>query len=339
MATDLYESLVQEIPLGLLVVQANGTISVINTAALELLSIPRRVAARSRLQEVLPQAPTELLGAGTTTARMKVDDRDLLLTACPFDGGESARLVTMRDVTNESSLNRIKSAFVSDLLHKIRTPLTTIKSGLSTLASARVDPTRIDAAALIDMSRGETDRLVNVLDDIRDLFLVDTGLLMDEIEIEDVDAVALLSTLRESMLGKAREAGLDLLEVSNGGASRIRADARLLERALRKIIVNAIHYTPSGGQVSLSVKPCGDRIEITLADDGPGMPEDVEMRAFDRFFRGASAPAHVPDGIGLGLTLARDLVRLMDGDVQLETGAGMGTRISFLLPSATRVDT
>jgi len=333
-ANDLYEALVQEIPLGVLVVQANGTISVVNTAALELFSLPRRVAERSRLQEVLPEIPPELLGQGVVSARMRIDDREVLFTARPFQNGTTGRLITMRDVTSQTALDRVKVAFVSDLLHKIRTPLTTIKSGLSTMASGRFDPTQIDTSALVEMSRGETDRLVRVLDDIRDLFLVDTGLLADELETVDLDALEIVEGIRNHVLASAAESGLDVPEVNARCSGLVRADARLLERAIRKIIENAVHYTPEGGRVSIALGRSGNWVEIVVADTGPGMPEDVEMRAFDRFFRGASAPTHVPDGIGIGLTLARDLVRIMGGEVQLETEVGKGTRIAILLPPA-----
>ena len=79
-------------------------------------------------------------------------------------------------------------------------------------------------------------------------------------------------------------------------------------------------------------------VEISLQDDGPGMSEEEEQKAFDRFFRGGAALTHVSEGIGLGLTLARDLVRLMGGDVSLETGSERGTRVTILLPLAGGAD-
>jgi signal transduction histidine kinase len=325
------EALIDELPLGVLLVQPGGAISLVNAAALDLLGLPRRVVVRARLRELLPQA-AELTGPGAAAVRVRLDDRQLLAEARPFEGGEGELLVTLRDVTGQVALERVKSAFVSDLLHKIRTPLTTIKSGLSAIASSRVNPDAVDVDALLGMSRAETDRLVLVLDDIRDLFLVDTGLLVDELDPATVEVGELLEEIRKAREGEASEAGVDLAVGANGQQHRVWVDPRYLRRALLKVVENSLRYTPAGGRVTLSAENRGDRVEIVLADDGPGMSEEEEMRAFDRFFRGSSAHTHVPDGVGLGLTLARDLVRLMGGEVKLETGPGLGTRVSFLLP-------
>jgi signal transduction histidine kinase len=329
--SDRHAALVEEAPVGLLLVQTNGTISIINTMALDLLGLPRRVAERACLSELLPNAPASLLQPGSTLVRMALDDRELLLEARPLRGSTKERLITIRDITDQAAIDRIKSTFISDLLHRIRTPLTTIKSGLGLLASGRIDRSTSDAESLLSMSHSETDRLVNVLDDIRDLFLVDTGLLEDEVDLGRIDVSELLTDIRESLLERADSEGLTLGEIQVARPYRVWADKRLLRKVLTKIVENAISYTPTGGLVTLAIEEVGGRVGVTIIDSGPGMSEDEEARAFDRFFRGAASTTHSSDGAGLGLTLARDLVRLLGGEIHLETGAGRGTRVSIVL--------
>jgi signal transduction histidine kinase len=330
--SDRHEALVEEAPVGLLLVQANGTISVINGRALDLLGLPRRVAERASLRELLPDAPAELLQPGSVIVRMALDDRELLLEAKPLRGSDKERTITIRDVTDQAAIDRIKGTFISDLLHRIRTPLTTIKSGLGLIVGGRVDASSEEAASLLEMGHTETDRLVNVLDDLRDLFLVDTRLLEEELEPVEMNVVETLSRIRDGLLGRAE--GPTLGTVEGDDACLVRTDARVLNKVLTQIVDNAVTYTPGDGSVSLTVEKIGTQVVVTVADTGPGMSEDEEARAFDRFFRGEDSTRRAADGAGLGLTLARDLVRLLGGEIQLETAAGQGTRVTIILPTA-----
>ncbi len=121
-----------------------------------------------------------------------------------------------------------------------------------------------------------------------------------------------------------------MLEVDCPPGLVAHAESSLLEQAVGNLVANALHHTVRG-RVVLSARAAGEgRLEIGVADTGPGIPPDAQERVFDRFFRGGDRGA---DGFGLGLAIARESVRAIGGEVAVESGNGAGTRARVLLPA------
>ena len=219
-----YERLIEELPLGVLVTEPDGSVAVVNSLALEMLGLPRRVAERSRVDELVPVAAEAMKAPATTTMRLDIDDRRLLVEARPVEGVHGRRLVTLRDVTDAGDARRMKEAFLGDLLHRMRTPLTAIKSSLSMIHRGGLVDTNSDASSLIDASHLATGQLVRLLDDVRDLFRIDTGLLGDDASQtrHDVDLTIVLERVQSRLeaTDEAKERSIRIQAVTARSSSR-----------------------------------------------------------------------------------------------------------------------
>ncbi|MGH9139750.1 MAG: sensor histidine kinase, partial [Vicinamibacterales bacterium] len=119
------------------------------------------------------------------------------------------------------------------------------------------------------------------------------------------------------------------------GAEAVRADPPKLHDALRNLVANAITYAPEQSTIRIDATREGERLTISIADEGPGIPEEDLSRVFERFYRVDKSRARDPGGTGLGLAIVKHLVELHGGTVRAENGAERGARFTITLASAT----
>jgi signal transduction histidine kinase len=119
-----------------------------------------------------------------------------------------------------------------------------------------------------------------------------------------------------------------------GVPAMVDGDERRLEQVLANLLDNAVKYSPAGGRIEVSLHVEGGRVRVAVADQGIGIPADELPRLFERFRRARNASSSRFGGFGLGLFIAREIVRLHDGDLRVESEEGKGTRIEFDLPLA-----
>jgi signal transduction histidine kinase len=155
--------------------------------------------------------------------------------------------------------------------------------------------------------------------------VVDTGELLDDIAVRFAE--------------RAGRQGVELRTEAppdEGGGPRAEVDVELFERAIANLVDNALKFCARGGTVTLAAEMRGDRLEVSVADDGPGIPAADLPRLFDRFYqsRPTVAPATADCGRGLGLAIVKRIAELHDGDVAVESTLGRGTRVVITLPAA-----
>jgi signal transduction histidine kinase len=148
-----------------------------------------------------------------------------------------------------------------------------------------------------------------------------------ELDVEPTDVAALARDVVKSLQPIADERGVRV-EVQ-GAAAEARVDPGKLRKAMENLVGNALKFTDAGGAVRVEIARGDDGVRITVEDNGVGMTEEQLGRVFDRFYR---APGGRP-GSGLGLSIARDLVRLHGGDVLAKSRAGHGSAFSVVLPA------
>ena len=136
------------------------------------------------------------------------------------------------------------------------------------------------------------------------------------------------------LLRAAHHADVD----DRAGTPHIWGDADRLEQALQNVAANAIRHTPDGGHVALLAEPAGDRVRITVADSGPGIPPEHLPHIFDRFYKADASRAgtRVPSGSGLGLSIVRAIVVRHGGEIRASNGPGGGAVFTLILPAADR---
>ncbi|HZD18916.1 MAG TPA: ATP-binding protein, partial [Actinomycetota bacterium] len=271
---------------------------------------------------------------GTLTAVRKADlasldgdDRRLLEAAARQIALalERRRLdAQVADARLEAERNRARAALFSSVTHDLRTPLSSIKAGVSSLLH---EEAVLDEARRLDLLRTvleETDRLDRLVGNLLDLAKIRAGALVPAKEPTAVDEVV------ESVLHRMRSR---LVEVRVRTLIRevpeVPADPMQLDQVLTNLLENAVRFSPPGGEVLVSVAPWQDSVQVRVADQGPGIAPEEREHVFEAFVRGGPSAG---GGSGLGLAIARAIVLAHGGRIWLEGAPAGGTAAVFELP-------
>ena len=250
----------------------------------------------------------------------------------PGAGGTPVgRVWTLREVTADRELDRMRDAFVATVSHELRTPLTSI-SGFLEMMEEEEHGVGATGRKYLDVIRRSTDRLQGLVEDL--LLAAQIEAHRVELELESVDLAELVHRSVESCRPAAVEKGISL-EVVAEEPPHVRADARRLAQVTDNLVSNAIKFTEAGGAVTVSISGDGGAARLVVADTGIGIPADEQSQVFSRFFRASSASVAAIPGTGLGLSITRALVEQHGGTIVLESEEGRGTRVTVTLPADT----
>ena len=229
-----------------------------------------------------------------------------------------------------SQLDTARKEFVANASHELRTPLFSLAGFLELMADEDLDEeTR---AGFLATTREQVDRLTKLAADLLDLSRMDAGRL--RVEQEEVVLADVARTVAEELSALAETTGHRLTVEADADAWALADEERVLQIG-RALAANALTHTPSGTLVRISTAVGNGRAELTVSDDGPGIPREHVERIFDRFYRVEGPQA---SGSGLGLAIARELAERMDGSVELESRPG-STRFTLSLPRVQGVST
>ena len=224
----------------------------------------------------------------------------------------------------ESSFDQMRR-FTADASHELRTPLTAIRSVGEVGLRGRRDETAY--RGIIGSMLDEVDRLALLVDRLLMLSRADTDKPNLSIDIVDISQLADEVVEQLSVLAEEKDQSLT---VHCDPVPRWIGDRTVLRQALLNLVDNAIKYTPAGGAINVRVKQTGTGLNIDVVDSGPGIPEELQSRIFDRFYRVDKARSRENGGTGLGLAISKWAVEVNGGHLTLEpTGAGSCFRITL----------
>jgi signal transduction histidine kinase len=213
------------------------------------------------------------------------------------------------------------------IAHDLRTPLAELRARLEDILRSR--PGREATLDSLGEAVSDIDRLIGVFNALLRLSEIDSGL--RRAGFARVDLGELAADLSELYAPAAEQKGL-ILEAEHAPDIQVNGDPFLLAQAVGNLLDNAVKYTPGGGTIRLAIAPAGDdRVVITVADNGPGIPPGERERVTERFYRGDSARGK--GGVGLGLSLVQAVARLHGGSLEFADN-GPGLCASLLLPRA-----
>jgi signal transduction histidine kinase len=245
-------------------------------------------------------------------------------------GGLGRRIWTLREVTADRELDRMRDAFVATVSHELRTPLTSISGFLEMLLDE--EEMLGDAGRrYLDVIRRSTQRLHALVEDL--LLIAQIEAHRVELEIAPVDVAEVTRRVVESARPAADEKGVSV-EVSVDHPPEVLADELRLAQVLDNLVSNAVKFTNEGGRVRVTVAAAGDgdSVELVVADDGIGIPAEEQGQLFSRFFRASTATQRAIPGTGLGLAISRALVEQQGGSISLASRVGEGTSVTVTLP-------
>lgn len=241
-------------------------------------------------------------------------------------------VAVMNDVSELKELDRIKSEMVRMTSHDLKNPLQAAFANLELLR----DDVEIIGDDEITLSVDNIERQLNkmhrIISGILDLERVRVGSTLDEIcspgEIIN-DAIEELSDI-------ARDAGIVLRADVDAKIAKFQGDSDQFKRAIVNIVENAIKFNSSGGEVLIQANNRGNQIFITISDDGIGIPDDLQPKIFDRFYRGHQSGAEHISGSGLGLSLVKAVIESHNGQIWLRSQLHIGTTFHITIPAITQ---
>lgn len=332
------ESVLEASPEAVVAIDPGERVTMANPAAARMLNItPERLGrpfGESEVPEGVMECLRTALKSGAAVREVESGGRIYWAYAARMarpeeDGRDPGVILAVRDITEYRSLERAKTAFVSDLSHEIRTPLTTIQSAMGIVQSAgeRLEPAERRALQLAEQ---ELRRIRSMVEELLTLAQMDSQQYSLEIgptNLEDVIREAV-----ESIGAKAERFGITVETDFGAGEHTCPGDARKLYQVFLNLLDNAVKYSDPGAHVRVSVEEGENELSVRVSDTGLGIPEDDLPQLFERFYRVDKARSRASGGSGLGLSIVKEIVELHGGRVGVESELGAGSTFTVTLP-------
>ena len=318
---------------GVILTDSEGRVRFWNPAAEKLTGVDEHGAIGRELALLLPgwerlaQQPEGQSGLGGAAVLPIHLGRERWLSVMSVDFGEGV-VYAVRDVTEERALETLRSDFVATASHELRTPMTSISGAARTLLrhGEQLPPKRHND--FLEMIVEESDRLARIVDQILVASRIEAGKV--DVTFERCDATGIARSVVESVRHRA-PAEIEL-HLDAPDSLEVDCDPDRLRQVLGNILDNAIKYSPDGGEVRVELRGEDDTVRFVVQDEGMGFEPSAAEAIFERFHRLDPHQTRGIGGTGLGLYIARELVRRMGGRIWAESERGRGAAFSFELP-------
>ncbi len=270
------------------------------------------------------------------------DDKGSLRLYCVPVFGELSSLVGIIISTGERTtageVEHLKSEFISTVSHELRTPLTAIKGAVGLVLGGAGGPVPGPIHDLLDIASNNTDRLILLVNDILEIFRMETGKL--QLKPIPVGVVELVARSRSIAVSQIEPGQVRIENRIMPGLPNLLVDPESMERVLAQLIANAIKFSPATGTVRIGAEPSNDNprmLHLWVQDEGKGVPFEAQTRIFDKFEQAESVMTREHQGSGLGLAICRGVVESHGGRIWVRSEPGRGCTFSMLLPMAHSV--
>ena len=332
--------------MGLVVLDESGTVTYANGAASVLLQARRDAMVGASMSSMVQdpealEAIQSVLGGRSSGRRVVEIDRSsgehgeqsggvlrLSLRALHAEGGGAA-MVLIEDVTQQRVADQARNAFVANATHELRTPLTNIRLYVEEAVDADCDEAMRGKA--LNVINTEARRLERIVSDMLSVSEIEAGSMT--LRESDVRTDALLEELERDFEASAKEKGIELRFELPPKLPVLTGDRDKIAMALHNLVGNAIKYTPAGGEVVVKVEDRDGVFRVEVKDNGIGISEEDCQRVFEKFYRARDKRIKHVTGSGIGLALAREVIRLHGGDIEVESEIDEGSRFTLSLPA------
>lgn len=332
----VFSSILSNMNDGILVVDENNIVTLINQSACSVFNVARQDAIGHSFVEVIRHFKMNELLQKTIAARsLHIESFEtapektfIRCIATPLDKEmPGSILFLMQDLTRIRQLEIIRRDFVSNVSHELRTPLTSLKLITETLQdNLQEDPQ--EAKRFLNRMSAEIDNLTQMVEELLELSKIESGRV--PLEKRWVKPDKMILSACERMTLQAKMAGLKYSHKCAQNLPSIHVDKSRLERVLVNLLHNAIKFTPPGGEIELSAHQKLNTIVFSIKDSGVGIqPKDLD-RIFERFYK--SDRSRSERGTGLGLSISKHLVEAHGGKIWAESQVNQGSTFSFSIP-------
>lgn len=247
----------------------------------------------------------------------------------PQGGGESAGLaLILKDMTQVHEQQELKHGVVSTVSHQLKTPLTSLRMSIYLLLEERVGTLNDKQIELLIAARDDSDKLAGILDDLLDLNRIESG--RSNLSPEPVQPRALVRDATEPFLFEAKDKGVTILNEVSEDLPDVMADQQKIRHVFMNLFSNALRFTGPGGSITVRAALEHEYVRFSVADTGRGIASEHLSHLFEQFYRVPGQDDK--SGIGLGLAIAKEIVRAHGGEVGVESEMGKGSIFYFSLP-------
>jgi len=335
------EAVLASMSSGVIFVNKKGQISLVNPAAEKFLAFlaPRDADiphATSIRDPKLSSGINEALQTGKLVQKqLKIlvpQEMTLEVTISPFldeKGQLNGVVAVVHDITQIRRLERMRTEFVDNVSHELKTPVTAIKGFTETLLDGAMEE-RETCREFIGIIDQETGRLIRLIQDLLDLSRIEQKRMSTRLEI--VDLLAIIRSTATKLQGHADNSGLDFSLDLPDQTMPVKVDSDMLEQVLFNLIENAIKYTLAQGRIKVEVEETEKNYTVWVRDTGIGIPPEDLDRVFERFYRVDKARSRDRGGTGLGLSIVKHIIDFHGGTVGVDSTPGHGSNFYFTLP-------
>jgi PAS domain S-box-containing protein len=321
---------------GIVAVDRESRVVVWNAAAARITGVPATEALGRTPFEVLKRDLESETGGTNRLVSIMRGNQEVWLSlseALMRDPAEAVagRIFAFRDISAERVVDQMRSDFVSTVSHELRTPLTSIYGFAETLLRRDIGFSDEERETFLGYIASESERLTGIVDALLNVARLDSGTLQVDLVATDIGEV-LNEAVSESGAPAMANGHRFVVDLGDG-VPAVRADPDKLRQVINQLVENAVKYSPAGAVVRVEARKHPDSVEITVTDEGDGIPDSQIDRVFEKFYRGSVADP----GTGLGLFIAQGLVSAMGGRIWVRSEEGAGSRFTFALPVAHEV--
>ena len=336
------EAILANVADGIVAVDREGRVVLWNPAAERVTGVPQA--------DALGRTPTQALGrpleagegilGGSRLVPIRRGGDEVWLSlseAVMTDpaGAVAGRIYAFRDISAELSVEQMKSDFVSTVSHELRTPLTSIYGFAETLLRQDVLFGEEERATFLRYIASESERLTSIVDRLLSVAQLDTGDMA--VQLAETDVGAVVSEAVRTLEAADGPDGHRIVVALADEPLAAAADREKLGQVLAHLLDNAVRYSPAGGTVTVAARRRDDAVEVSVEDEGVGIPHAEHERIFRKFYRGDAAAGAVGAGAtGLGLFLAKGLVDAMGGRIRVDSDEGRGSTFVLELRASER---
>jgi PAS domain S-box-containing protein len=333
------EAVLEASPEAVVATDSGERVTMVNAAAARMLGI--RASDRGRTLEDIgaPRAILRCLreasATGVAVREVELGEKAFWAYAAQMNrgqpgNGDAGIILAVRDITEHRSLEKAKTAFVSDLSHELRTPLTTIQSAVGLLERARdrLDPLEHRALELADQ---ELKRIRGMVEELMTLAQMDSW--KYQLEVGPANMTTIIQTAIESVEAKAQRFGIKIY-FDDAGEHRCVCDVQKLYQVFLNLLDNAIKYSDSGARVDVEIEEDDSTLTVRIRDTGVGIPKEELSQLFERFYRVDKDRSRATGGSGLGLAISRQIVEMHGGSISVESEVDVGSVFEVRLPKA-----
>jgi PAS domain S-box-containing protein len=345
------EAMLNSLGEGLIATNKNGEITMVNSYAIDALGyseaelkgqwLPKKIIATDQFGRSLVQLNRPIIRALTTgktvssyahylTKSGKVIPVFINVSPVVIDNVPTGAIEVFRDLTSEQQLDIAKDEFVTLASHQLRTPATAVKSILSMLASGDFGPITSIQRRYLDKAILSNDRQLQVIEDLLNVALVDSGKM--DLDLEYIDVAGIVREAVADLLSTISSRN-QLVELNIPSSASVLADAHKIRMVLDNLISNASKYSPEGSTIHIGLTQDSNLLCLSVRDEGVGIPEEELPKLFTKFTRLPNELSATVGGTGLGLFLAKNVTELHKGTLSVSSQEGTGSTFTVSLPT------